>query len=87
MAPTLSYLSHVTAKFFEPSIQCIVDAVIEQRHLASKPVAVGVQPSILIEIHKLFPDRLPGGRLRCKRLPVFSGRTEVKRARIQSLPT
>jgi hypothetical protein len=41
----------------------------------------------LIEIHKLFPDRLPGGRLRCKRLPVFSGRTEVKRARIQSLPT
>ncbi|EKM77785.1 hypothetical protein AGABI1DRAFT_121858 [Agaricus bisporus var. burnettii JB137-S8] len=30
---------HVIAKFFEPSIRCIVDAVIEQKRLASKPVA------------------------------------------------
>jgi hypothetical protein len=51
--------SHLIAGFFEPSIQCIEDAVVKQRRCATKPVSVGI-PLIIIRHSKgnLCNDRL-----------------------------
>jgi len=37
----LKLLGTDVAKFFEPSVECIVNAVLEQRRAASKPIFVG----------------------------------------------